>query len=172
MRRFGTHGPPRLCGDSETVYSFRAHSGKHALRADSRTAAVTGEGCHMPYRPPLAGHPRAAVVVSLLAPLAIFGYVAPRISGAPPHWPWVTAESLMIAGITYLARTRSGRFLGAFVIAVSLAALMLYGVVTYTHGMPHDTSERTYWALVVALPVVGLALGGRILRQAPTRRSV
>jgi|GEM_PF-3276315 hypothetical protein len=70
----------------------------------------------------------------------------------------------MLAGITYVARTRSGRFLGSLVTVVSLAVLLLYGVMTCTHGIPQNATERMYWVLVIALPVVGLALGGWMLR--------
>ena len=125
----------------------------------------------MPYRPPLADHPRAAVVVSLLSPLIIFGWVVPLVSGVPPRWPWVISESLMIAVITYVARTRSNRFLGGLVAAVSLAALVLYAVMTYAHGFPQAPAERTSWVLAIALPVFGLVLGAWMLRQPSSRRS-
>lgn len=42
---------------------------------------------------------------------------------------------------------------------MSFAALVLYGVVTYTHGFPQNASERTSWALVVALPIAGIVFG-------------
>jgi hypothetical protein len=119
----------------------------------------------MRIRPPLAHHPRLAIMASLLIPLVAFGWAMPRITGEPRHWPFVIAMSFLLALVNYLARTRSARFLGYVMIAVSVAALMVYGRATAVQGIPQQRSELISWAMVIAIPLAGLVLGWWMLRR-------
>ena len=119
----------------------------------------------MRFRPPLADHPRLALVASVLVPFVGFAWAMPRITGEPRRWPYVFAMTLILALMNYVARTRSARFQGYVLIGVSAAALMLYGYVTAAHGIPQQRNELVYWVLVVAFPVAGLALGWWVLQR-------
>ncbi len=113
----------------------------------------------MRFRPPLARHPRLAVLASVLIPFLLFGWAMPHITGELRRWPLVFAMSLIVALVSYLARTRSARFLGYVMIGISVAALMLYGRETAVHGIPQERTELIAWVMVIAIPVAGLALG-------------
>ena len=119
----------------------------------------------MRFRPPLGHHPRLAVLASVLIPLFLFGWAMPRITGEARRWPFVIAMSLFLALFSYAARTRSRRFIGYMMIGLSVVALMVYGLATASLGMPHERTELIYWMIVIAFPLVGLALGWWMLQR-------
>ena len=113
----------------------------------------------MRYSPPLAHHPRLAVLASVIIPFFMFGWVMPSITGEARNWPFVFVLSLIVALVSYLARTRSARFLGYAMIGISVAALTFYGWDTAVHGIPQARTGLITWGIVIAIPIVGLALG-------------
>jgi hypothetical protein len=48
---------------------------------------------------------------------------------------------------------------------LSLGALVLYASSVYADGIPQDTTERFYFAVVVAIPVFGVVLALWMLRK-------
>lgn len=122
----------------------------------------------MPFRPPLADHPRLGALFSVLVGLLVFGGLLPLINHEPPRWPVAIGTSVLIGLFTYLARTRSARFLSYTLIGVSVVALIVYGAITWTQGIPQDGHERLAWAGVIAIPVCGLALAWWILQRPRT----
>lgn len=119
----------------------------------------------MPYRAPLRNHPHIAAIVNFILGLLIFGGLMPRLTHESPKWSSVLVLSVILVSIGYLVRIRSERIRSYILLGGSLLALGTYGFAVFSRGFPQDGSERGWFAFVIAIPVVGLMLGLRLLRR-------
>ena len=114
-------------------------------------------------------HPHMTAMVTFVLAFFIWGWLMPWAWHQPLDWRGTISASveIVLTGyfIRYVAGIRSGRVQALVLATASLGALAVYATAVHAHGIPRDTTERLYFAGVVAIPIAGIMLAFWMLRK-------
>ena len=112
----------------------------------------------MAIRARIRRHPHITAMATFVVVLLLWGWLLPWVWHQPRDWAKAISMSLVLGLLVYFNRIRSERVKAFVLAAISVGALIVYASVVRAHGFPQDTTERFYFAGVVAIPVLGIAL--------------
>jgi len=110
-------------------------------------------------------HPHITAMVTFVLAFFIWGWLMPWAWHQPRDWATAISMSVVLGLVSYFNRLRAGRVKALIMGVLSLGALVLYASSVYVDGIPQDTTERFYFAAVVAIPVFGVVLALWMLRK-------
>ena len=110
-------------------------------------------------------HPHITAMVTFVLAFFIWGWLMPWAWHQPRDWATVISMAVVLGLVSYFNRLRAGRVKALIMGVLSLGALVLYASSVYADGIPQDTTERFYFAAVVAIPVFGVVLALWMLRK-------
>jgi peptidoglycan/LPS O-acetylase OafA/YrhL len=119
----------------------------------------------MYYRALIRRHPHVTAMVTFVLAFLIWGWLLPWVWHQPRDWATAISMAVVLGLISYFNRLRAGRVKALIMGVLSLGALVLYASSVYADGIPQDTTERFYFAVVVAIPVFGVVLALWMLRK-------
>jgi peptidoglycan/LPS O-acetylase OafA/YrhL len=119
----------------------------------------------MYYRALIRRHPHVTAMVTFVLAFLIWGWLLPWVWHQPRDWATAISMAVVLALVSYFNRLRAGRVKALIMGVLSLGALVLYASSVYADGIPQDTTERFYFAVVVAIPVFGVVLALWMLRK-------
>lgn len=119
----------------------------------------------MVYRASIRRHPHLTAMVTFVLAFLIWGWLLPWVWHQPRDWATAISMAVVLALVSYFNRLRAGRVKALIMGVLSLGALVLYASSVYADGIPQDTTERFYFAVVVAIPVFGVVLALWMLRK-------
>jgi peptidoglycan/LPS O-acetylase OafA/YrhL len=127
----------------------------------------------MYYRALIRRHPHVTAMVTFVLAFLIWGWLLPWVWHQPRDWATAISMAVVLAIsmavvlalVSYFNRLRAGRVKALIMGVLSLGALVLYASSVYADGIPQDTTERFYFAVVVAIPVFGVVLALWMLRK-------
>jgi len=104
-------------------------------------------------------------MITFVLAFLIWGWLLPWVWHQPRDWATVISMAVVLGLVSYFNRLRAGRVKALIMGVLSLGALVLYASSVYTDGIPQDTTERFYFAAVVAIPAFGVVLALWMLRK-------
>lgn len=123
----------------------------------------------MTIRAMIRRHPHRYAMITFVLALFFWGVLMPEIWHQPPDWTEAIVLSVVLVMVSYSVRfyagIRSRRVQALLLAGMSLAALTVYATAVRAHGVPQQTTERFYFAFVVAIPVLGIALAFWMVRK-------
>jgi peptidoglycan/LPS O-acetylase OafA/YrhL len=119
----------------------------------------------MYYRALIRRHPHVTAMVTFVLAFLIWGWLLPWVWHQPRDWATAISMAVVLGLVSYFNRLRAGRVKALIMGVLSLGALVLYASSVYADGIPQDTTERFYFAVVVAIPVFGVVLALWMLRK-------
>jgi len=119
----------------------------------------------MYYRALIRRHPHVTAMVTFVLAFLIWGWLLPWVWHQPRDWATAISMAVVLGLVSYFNRLRAGRVKALIMGVLSLGALVLYASSVYADGIPQDTTERFYFAAVVAIPVFGVVLALWMLRK-------
>jgi hypothetical protein len=119
----------------------------------------------MYYRALIRRHPHVTAMVTFVLAFLIWGWLLPWVWHQPRDWATAISMAVVLGVISYFNRLRAARVKALIMGVLSLGALVLYASSVYADGIPQDTTERFYFAVVVAIPVFGVVLALWMLRK-------
>jgi hypothetical protein len=122
----------------------------------------------MAIRARIRRHPHITAMVTFALIFFIWGWLMPWVWHEPRDWATTISMSVVLGLVTYFNRLPQGRVKALILAAISLAALLMYSTEVHAHGIPTDPTERFDFAVVIAIPIVGIALALRTLRKERT----
>lgn len=123
----------------------------------------------MSIRDRIRSHPHITAVVTFVISMLMLGWLMPDLWHQPSEWGKATVTSVVPALLVYFNRIGSYHAKAYVLVSVSLSALIVYAMEVHVHGIPRETSERLYFAGVIAIPVCGIALALWMLRDRSSR---
>ncbi|MES2359119.1 MAG: hypothetical protein V4529_12375 [Gemmatimonadota bacterium] len=109
--------------------------------------------------------PHVTAMVTFVLAFLIWGWLLPWVWHQPRDWATAISMAVVLGLVSYFNRLRAGRAKALIMGLLSLGALVLYASSVYADGIPQDTTERFYFAAVVAIPVFGVVLALWMLRK-------
>ena len=119
----------------------------------------------MHYRALIRRHPHVTAMITFVLAFLIWGWLLPWVWHQPRDWATAISMAVVLGLVSYFNRLRAGRVKALIMGVLSLGALVLYASSVYADGIPQDTTERFYFAAVVAIPVFGVVLALWMLRK-------
>ncbi len=119
----------------------------------------------MYYRALMRRRPHVTAMVTFVLAFLIWGWLLPWVWHQPRDWATAISMAVVLGLVSYFNRLRAGRAKALIMGLLSLGALVLYASSVYADGIPQDTTERFYFAAVVAIPVFGVVLALWMLRK-------
>lgn len=119
----------------------------------------------MHYRALIRRHPHVTAMITFVLAFLIWGWLLPWVWHQPRDWATVISMAVVLGLVSYFNRLRAGRVKALIMGVLSLGALVLYASSVYADGIPQDTTERFYFAAVIAIPVFGVVLALWMLRK-------
>jgi hypothetical protein len=134
-------------------------SGMLKLSSDAR---FSGEYVMLKQRwkPPFYEYPRLGALFSFLMALLVLSVLEPWVVGTRLNWPWILGCSVLLGLNAYVLRIGTRRFVAIYLAAICVAAAGVYVIASLRLGVPAHGPERTWWAFVIALPILGSGLAG------------
>jgi len=122
----------------------------------------------MAIRARIRRHPHITAMVTFVLAFVIWGWLLPWVWHEPRDWAKAISMSVVLGLLSYFNRIRSERVKAVTMAVLAVGALVVYATVVHAHGIPQDTTERFYFAVVIAIPIVGIALAFRMLQKERT----
>ncbi|HXF23908.1 MAG TPA: hypothetical protein VN602_05285 [Gemmatimonadaceae bacterium] len=123
----------------------------------------------MTIRAIIGRHPHRYAMITFVVALFSWGVLMPEIWHQPPDWTEAIVLSVVLVMVSYSVRfyagIRSRRVQALLLAGLSLVALTVYATAVRAHGVPQQTTERFYFAFVVAIPIVAIVWSLRMLRR-------